>query len=432
MKIPTDFPKVRYGVEAMPVEHEGKRMILLRDRLGYSRDSLLVSPQLVSLLGQMDGRNSVRDLQVYHMRTTGELLHSDQLAHVLTLLDEHLFLENDRFIAVARESVTRFRQDPVKRMQFAGKSYPEDPDSLRELLGGYFTAAETMPENPGVRPHESGARPVKALVAPHIDIQAGGVSFAKAYHELDSSDPPQTWVILGTGHEPVQNYFALTPKDFETPLGLVEHDRKCCAALLELSPRDILAGEYNHLREHTVEFQTVFLAYTQPRAKIVPMLCSFSPDEWEHDAHYIDGMAQALGNLPQIVGHSVGIIASVDLAHIGPRYGDNFRPHRGTLAEHMTADRDLLGMLAQCDASGFMREVRRAHHHRRICGVAPLYVLAKAVEGTAKGEILHHAHAVVDNQNSFVTFASMVFHEYSDERTDDRPDRPDDTREKAT
>ncbi len=414
--MPTDFPKVRYGVEAMPVEHEGKRMILLRDRLGYSSDPLLVSPQLVSLLGQMDGRNSVRDLQVYYMRATGELLYSDQLAHILTLLDEHLFLENDRFMAVARESANRYRQDPVRRMQFAGKSYPKDPNSLRELLRGYFAAAQEGSEGPGEWNHRIGARPVKALVAPHIDIQAGGVSFAKAYHELEVMDSPQTWVILGTGHEPVVNYFALTPKDFETPLGLVEHDRDCCAALLELSPRDILAGEYNHLREHTVEFQAVFMAYAQPGAKIVPMLCSFSPDEWERDGQFIDGMAQTLENLPQVVGRPVGIIASVDLAHIGPRYGDSFRPHRGTLAEHMSADRDLLQRIAECDAPGFMRDVRRVHHHRRICGVAPLYVLAKAMERTARGEILHHAHAIVDNQNSFVTFASMVFHGGSLER----------------
>lgn len=429
MKTATDFPKVRYGVEAMPVEHEGKRMILLKDRLGYSSDSLLVSPQLLSLLGRMDGRNSVRELQVHHMRTTGELLYSDQLAQILALLDEHLFLENDRFIAVARESVTRFRRDPVRRMQFAGKSYPRDPDSLKGLLHGYFAAAEKASEAPGERKRGGGAMPVKALVAPHIDIQAGGVSFAKAYRELELSDLPQTWVILGTGHEPLQNCFALTPKDFETPLGLVEHDRQCCAALIELSPRDILAAEYSHLREHTVEFQAVFLAYSQPGAKIVPMLCSFSPDEWEQDGRYIDGMAQTLGSLPRIVGRPVGIVASVDLAHIGPRYGDSFRPHRGTLAEHMTADRDLLEKIARCDASGFMREVRRAHLHRRICGVAPLYVLAKAMEGTARGEILHHAHAVVDTQNSFVTFASMVFHECSHEPENDRPPGAGDTRE---
>jgi hypothetical protein len=411
MKMATDFPKVRYGLEAMPVEHEGRRMILLRDRLGYSRDSLLVSPQLVSILGQMNGQNSLRDLQVFHMRATGELLHSEQLAQILAKLDEHLFLENERFIAVAMESVVRFQNDPVKRMQFAGKSYPDDADSLRDMLEGYFAASVTESGRLEAQSHDGGARRIRALVAPHIDIQAGGVCFAKAYQALKMADSPQTWVILGTGHEPVENYFAITCKDFQTPLGLVEHDRDCCEALRELCPRDILASEYNHQREHTVEFQAVFLAYTRPETRIVPMLCSFSPDEWENDGQYIDEVVQVLRNLAQVVGRSVGIIASVDLAHIGPRYGDSFKPHRGTIEEHLTADRDLLDKIAHCDASGFMRQIKRENHARRICGLAPLYVLAKALEGTARGELLHHAHAVVDNRNSFVTFASMAFYE---------------------
>jgi hypothetical protein len=42
--------------------------------------------------------------------------------------------------------------------------------------------------------------------------------------------------------------------------------------------------------------------------------------------------------------------------------------------------------------------------------MAPLYVFAKALESQARGKLLHHTHATVDSQQSFVTFASMVFH----------------------
>ena len=58
-----------------------------------------------------------------------------------------------------------------------------------------------------------------------------------------------------------------------------------------------------------------------------------------------------------------------------------------------------------------MREAGRGRNRRRICGVAPLYVLSKIFEGAAAGELLDHSYAVVDNQNSFVTFASMAFYE---------------------
>ena len=45
-----DFPKLRQGLEALPFEHEGQRLILLRDRLGFAQDSLLIPPHLAALL----------------------------------------------------------------------------------------------------------------------------------------------------------------------------------------------------------------------------------------------------------------------------------------------------------------------------------------------------------------------------------------------
>lgn len=407
----SDFPKVRHGLEAMPVDYDGKRMILLRDRLGYCSDSLLISPQLAALVGQMNGGNSLRDLQAYHMRCTGELLYSEQLNAIVDKLDEHLFLENERFLEAVSEALARFRGDPVKRMQFAGKSYPEDPDSLRTQLQAYFMEepANSPDMVEGARADGKGKRLV-GLVAPHIDIQAGGTCFARAYQAVGKAVAPETWVVLGTGHEPLENYFALTCKDFETPIGMVRHDRECCELIRRLASRDILAAEFTHQREHTVEFQAVFLAYVQPNATIVPMLCSFSPEEWEKERGYLDEMAEIIWDLSRLVGRPVGIIASVDLAHIGPRYGDASRPHQGTISDHIAADRILLDYLIRCDAAGFMEKVKREENRRRICGISPLYIMARAVEGKAYGEVLHHTYATVDQLNSFVTFAGMAFY----------------------
>jgi hypothetical protein len=216
-------------------------------------------------------------------------------------------------------------------------------------------------------------------------------------------------VILGTGHQPLQNFFALTRKDFETPLGLLKCDREWGEAFLQRAPRDVCIDEYAHCREHTIEFQAVFLALCQPRAQIVPMLCSFSIEDFETEQGYIDEVAASLRELTSTCGYPVGFLASVDLAHIGPRYGDQYQPHAGTIREHLEADRELLATLENGDPGAFMQRLRREHNRRRICGLAPLYVLAKVLEGQARGKVLHHAHAIVDQRNSFVSFASMAF-----------------------
>jgi predicted class III extradiol MEMO1 family dioxygenase len=77
----------------------------------------------------------------------------------------------------------------------------------------------------------------------------------------------------------------------------------------------------------------------------------------------------------------------------------------------MSSDADLLKMLETCRAADFIDRINRDGNSRKICGVAPLYVLAKVLEGRAEGRTLDHSHATVNGEGSFVTFASMVFYE---------------------
>lgn len=402
-----EYPKLRYGLEAFPVEHEGQRMVLFRDRIGFCQAPLLVSPLMAELLMQMNGQNSLRELQAHYTRRTGELLFSEKLEEILRTLDDHLFLENENFLKRAGEEVDLFLQDPTRRMQFAGKSYPADAEILSQQLRGFFG-----PDcgGPGVARTGADNRRLVGLIAPHIDIQAGGPCFAHAYKILQEAVRPDTWIVLGTGHEPLDNHFALTLKDFETPLGVVRHDRELCEELVRRAPRDLRASEYNHHREHTIEFQAVFLAFCQPQASIVPLLCSFSLEDWELDNGYLNEVAAILADLTDSGQRHVGFIASVDLAHIGPRYGDNFQPSEGTVRQHTAADLDLLKCMENCDSRKFIDTLRREQNRRRICGLGPLYILAKILEAKARGELLQHDHAIVDQQGSFVTFASMAFY----------------------
>jgi MEMO1 family protein len=403
-----DRPKLRYGLEANSIDHENQRMILISDRLGLSDNPLVISPLAANLLAKMDGENSLRDLQAHFMRTTGQMLYMEDLQEFVHKLDESCFLDNDRFRELIQSRVSAFLEDPVRPMQFAGKAYPADAQELRGRLDSFFS---TGSGGPGLPFQTSPSRRLLGLVAPHIDLNAGGTCFAHAYKALSEAVSPDTWVILGTGHEPIEHHFALTVKDFETPLGLVPCDRELAHELERLAPRDLRASEYNHLREHSVEFQAVFLSHLQPHARIVPLLCSFSLEDAETDREYIDHIAGLMRDLARSGERSVGFMASVDLAHIGPRYGDRFRPSNFTIQEHLEADGHLLDLLARSDSEGFMQKLLSEQNRRRICGMGPLYVLAKILEGQVNGELLQHTRATVDDQGSFVTFASMAFYE---------------------
>lgn len=401
-------PKLRDGLEAHQVEHSGEKMFLLRDRIGFAPDSLIFSPAAIPILANMNGSNSLRDLQADFMRQTGQLIHMEELQDLVKTLDEHLFLDSDRFRSLAARQISEFVDSPVRKMRHAGSSYPAEAGQLREKLRSFFSPENDGPGFP--RASDGQTRKMVGLVAPHIDLNAGGACFAHAYKAAAEALVPDTWIVLGTGHDIVENCFALTVKDFETPLGTVACDRDICDELLRRTPFNLRASEYNHRTEHTIEFQAVFLSFLQPEARIVPILCSFGAEDWQANGNRINEFARLLAEL--VFGHkrSVGIIASVDFAHVGPRYGDSFRPHAGMIEENLSLDGSLLKLLELCRADDFLGTIHRDSNSRKICGVAPLFTLAKTFEGRASGSTLRQSHAVVDEQGSFVTFASMAFY----------------------
>lgn len=421
-----DYPKLRPGLEAIPVEHEGKSYLLLRDRLGYTDKPVLLQTEFAAFLALLDGRHSVRDIQAFFLRRTGQLIYSERIQEVIHVLDENLFLDNERYAEHVNAETRRFRESPVRRMRHGGKSYPIAPEELRSFLDAVLAMGPSPPHEKAEEAAEGqgrGALPpskdvagrgtpcpgLVGLVAPHIDIRAGAATFGAAYNTLRRMEPPEVWVVLGTGHEPIENFFSVTLKDFETPLGLMACDRELAEEIVRRAPQDVLAGELAHSREHTIEFQAVFLAHVQPTARLVPVLCSFDVEHWESQKPVIDQFCDALREAVEKSGKSVGFLASVDLAHIGPRYGDDFHPSRLTIQEHLEADRRVLAALEKPDPELFMTTIVRDGNARKICGVPPLYVFSRVLQGRAEGWVLHHDHAVVDSQGSFVTFAAMAF-----------------------
>jgi AmmeMemoRadiSam system protein B len=356
----------------------------------------------------MDGSNSVVDIQAAHMRRFGHMLFREKLDGLMQTLDDYLFLDNENSRTRMRQLIDEFSNHSTRLPFHAGVSYEQDPEGLRLQLQSFFDPENGGPGDP--RPAQS-RKTIAALMAPHIDLRAGGPCFAYAYKALVEASPVSTCVILGTGHEPLANCFALSRKSFETPLGLVAADNDFIDELTSRCSLDLLADEFAHRREHTIEFQTLFLSLLLPDVRIVPILCSFAVEELEQRSTDILTMVYSLRETLDSYPHPVCLVSSVDLAHIGPRYGDPFRPHAGTVREHEEADRQLLETMATADADTFANTLVREGNRRRICGLPPLYTMLKTLENTVEGELLRYDYTEVDGEGSFVTFGSMAFYE---------------------
>jgi len=406
-----EYPKLRY-VDAFPVDAERGKMIGLRDPSGISQHIILLSPDVFYLLQFFDGRHSVLDLRQKYVETFGKLLYDEQLKQILTNLDSHLFLENDHFANQLQTIEQEFRDAPVRPAAHAGTSYESDPAALREQITSFFTADG----GPGL-PGEATGRCPKALVAPHIDIRAGGACYAHAYKALAESEAVDCFVILGTGHSGLRHLYSTIAKDFDTPLGLAKCDDTFVTLLHKNYPNLMNCEVLPHKSEHVIEFQLVFLQHLlagRGDFTFVPLLCSFSYQmltnpSFAREKTIVEEFSAALRKTIAQCGKKVCLVASVDFCHVGPRYGDEKSPDDLFMSMVQRFDGELIKNIENLDPGAFCETVAHQQDRYRVCGFSSLYTMLNAI--TAEhGELLDYSKALVDSNQSTVTFASMAIY----------------------
>jgi AmmeMemoRadiSam system protein B len=407
-----EYPKIRY-IEAFPVDTHQGQMIGLRDPVGIAKDTLLLSPDIFYLLQFFDGNHSTLDLRYEYMRAFGNFLYEEQLFQILLNLDSHLYLDNNKFQEQLNKIEKEFLSQPVRQAAHAGQSYYADPVKLREQIESFFKSSQGA----GLPNHKPGAKEIRGFIAPHIDLRGGGPCYSYAYKALAESTGADCFVILGTGHLGLTNLYSVLEKDFETPFGRAKCDLEFIKLLESNYQGDFKSELLTHKTEHTIEFQILFLQYLyQDKVDFtfVPILCSFSydfvnPEQCPRESKIVADFSSALKKTISRYDKRVCLIASVDLSHVGPRYGDQNKPDLHFLAQVKEADRELLRHIENSDGEGFYRCIEKHEDRFQVCGFAPVYTLLQTVEAK-RGKLLNYSKTKVDPQNSTVTFASMVFY----------------------
>ncbi len=405
-----DYPKLR-NVNAFPTQIQGQRVICIQDPQGLSQRAVFLPLTLFFIVSLFDGKHSIRDIQAEYMRKYGELLFSEKVEEIINQLDANLLLDSDRFRETLEKERQDFRYSPTREAAFTGTSYHPDPKTLRGQIEGYFFP----PDGPGKPRMENPSGALKGIIAPHIDFQRGGPCYAFAHKEVKEGSNADLFVILGTAHVEMKNYFALTRKEFNTPLGTAKCNEDFIEELLSECHWDPFEDEIVHKREHSIEFQLVFLQFLYPGKplEIVPVLCrsfhetidrSVSPKEIPQIREFIAGLKKAIRSIDR----RVCLIASADLAHIGLQFGDK-TPASSMLRETRDRDLEMLAYAEKVDAEGFYESIRKEGDRRRVCGFPCIYVLLNMNEA-GEGRLLKYAQSHNPETQSAVTFASLAFY----------------------
>ncbi|MBI5631257.1 MAG: AmmeMemoRadiSam system protein B [Elusimicrobia bacterium] len=411
------LPAMRRDVEAVPIEHEGSPMFLLQDSEGISPEPIAVSPTAMLVASLLNGKSTAAELQAAFTKATGTVLGLGEISSLVSELGRMNYLETSE-VAERRKAIWEgFLKSPARPAVLSGSAYPKEGLELAQALGKFFVD----PKGPGKPLADKPALPRAplGLVSPHIDLDRGGPSYAWAYGALSEAPPPDLIVALGVAHASPNSPWILTRKSYETPYGSLDTSLELFQDVQDLLWYDACADEWAHRREHSLEFQALWLKYLwrEKTPPWVPILVSsferFAPDRAPSGVETVETALRRIGERLAERGKKqrIMILAGVDLAHVGPRFGDDVEVNAELKLRVEAADRETLEQALKLDADAFYLSAVAGGHWRKICGLSALYTglrWIKALGGEGPGKLLSYGQAP-DPAGGLVSFASAIF-----------------------
>ena len=398
-------PVVRRDLQFIPVQQGGHQLIFIQDHLGLAQEGRPISLPLYRVMALLDGTSTISDLQMELMRQKGgTLVGKDEVKDLLVRLDESFLLDSERFKKARDQIVANFALKKIRPCSHCGRAYPDNPTELKRMLDEILASQPPVPEPEGK---------IVALIAPHIDLSVGYQVYASAYQMLNYMAPSRI-VLLGVGHNMVEDFFCLTEKDFETPQGIVKNEPSAIRRLRDTGGEIISASDFAHRSEHSIEFQTIFLHHLLAGRDftIIPILCGFCQsnlNEYSRSA-YLEKAGPFLQELKQMImepDKETLIVAGVDFSHTGPKFGHEI-PARSLERRSTAHDQNLLKHLSQLDSELFWEESRSVRDQYNVCGFSALACLLEVLP-RCQGDILNYQIWHDEATRSAVSFSSVVF-----------------------
>ena len=401
-------------VEPRWITYQGEQRLWLRDPLALSERMVLVPAVVAPMVALLDGERTPSGIKAAFEVRYGTRLPPGFVEQFLAALQEAALLFGPAYEAARERVLADYRAAPFRRPALAGNGYPSDPEALHSLLARY--AAEAR-RNGAARANGR----LRGLITPHIDYARGGAEYARAWLPARAAvAAAELVVIFGTDHAGSAGALTLTRQRYATPWGPFPQDLAVVERLVAaLGAEAAFAEELHHRSEHSIELATVWLHWLLRDAgraddlpPLVPILCgSFAP--FTHGA--ADPLAdrarvQALAALrAATAGRRVLVVASADLAHVGPAFGDERGWDALARASLKASDERLLAVAATGDPVDFLATLRAEQDAHRVCGLPPIYWALHALDGAA-GETLGYDQCPADEAGaSWVTIAGMAY-----------------------
>ncbi|MFK7800465.1 MAG: AmmeMemoRadiSam system protein B [Anaerolineae bacterium] len=405
-------PKIR-PLDFQSVNHQGEQVWLVRDPHEITSAQLILPPVLAQMTVYCDGLHDIPSIYAALERDLGGQIPQGVLEEALETLDEACMLDNDRFQQKKDEVVAEFRQAEFRPMTLAGLNYSQDLTELAKQFAAYAI------DDDRAKIAEWDSWNGRGIVSPHIDYQRGGRAYAQTWARSKRAVAEADLVLMfATDHKGGLGSLTLTEKPYETPYGILPTEVELVQKLAKsIGKRDAYRLELNHRKEHSVELSAVWLHHIAHQVRpnnpppMVPLLIgSFN--------HFVTGnghpaqdrqMMRFVETLQETTaGKRVLCVASVDLSHVGPAFGDDYVMDEAKRTALVEADSSLMDAVVAGDEERFYSEIAGMQDRNKVCGFSPLYLMLKFM-GETTGTRIAYEHCPADSEDeSLVSICGLL------------------------
>ncbi|MFC1752086.1 AmmeMemoRadiSam system protein B [Thermoproteota archaeon] len=266
--------------------------------------------------------------------------------------------------------------------------YPDDPQTLSNMLESYINKAEIEP-----------LINICALILPHAGYVYSGQTTAYGINQIKNKKFKRI-IILGPSHSSYLSNSASIPNHthYKTPLGELPLDIDFIAQL-QKSPYFITRNEVNE-KEHSVQIQLPFLQKALPPSfKLVPIVVG------QIDETTSKKMAQLILNL---IDNDTLIIISSDFTHYGYRFSYiPFKDHIDINLEKL--DMEAYTSIATLDSMKFRTFCQKTG--ATICGSNPISILLNMLPEQANPHLLRYdtSGKITNDWSNSVSYLTIAF-----------------------
>ena len=380
-------------VQPIPVTRDGKKFVALRDPSMLQEQTMVVPVQAMPILQHFLGQRTLEDLAGQFSSTSG------QLADLARSLDKLGLLFGPTFESLESERWDHLRSNGAFPMN-ASRSLGSDAEASRAAMDRYFAETED-PEIEGK---------AIAIVSPHLDYERGWPNYAAAYYCLRDTDPPDRVVVLGTNHFGIGDGVVMSEFGFDTPLGCCPADEAVAKGMVKSLGQRVALDQLDLLPEHSIELQIPWIQHCFGQVPIVAALIP-NPlvDMIEDDGERVTGpeFVAALSEVLSDVGGETLFIASSDLSHVGPQFGEPRPVDEQRRLDVERHDRDMMSKFIAGDPEDFLGAMRWNKNPTRWCSIGNMTALLMLAQPT-EVELIDYRQAYDDRGAVLVSSAAMV------------------------